>query len=335
MEMGTGTGPRLGKGGFILTTDDTARIRRDELLERAVVQGPRDRGVITVLVGATPGMLYTLDHDVTVIGRGGEAEVLVSETGVSRRHAAIERIGDGFVLRDLGSTNGTSLDGVPVTAPMTLHDGARIGLGSGTILGFSLRDAVEQAAARQTHDLAMRDPLTGLYNRRHLAERLSSELAYARRHNAAISALLIDIDRFKAVNDQHGHSVGDHVLRLVAAQLTGVVRCEDVLARFGGEEFLVIARGIDEAGATALGERIRSSMAQVNVPGAASLHITVSVGIAHAPEGSASPAQQLLRLADETLYRAKDGGRDRVELSRVASPTETMRQLPVPYDRDE
>lgn len=300
-----------------------------------MVQGPRDRGVITVLVGSTPGMLYALDHDVTVIGRGGEAEILVSETGVSRRHASISRDGDAYLLDDLKSTNGTTLDGVRITAPVALHDGARIGLGNGIILGFSLRDAVEQAAARRTHDLTMRDPLTGLYNRRHLDERLQSELAYARRHGASISALLIDIDRFKSVNDQHGHSIGDHVLRLVAEQLNLVVRCEDVLARFGGEEFLVIARGIDAGGAAALGERIRASVAGIIVPGISTLLVSVSVGIAHASGGSAASAQQLLSLADQTLYLAKDSGRDRVEINYIASPSETMRQMAIVADADD
>lgn len=318
--------------GYVLTTDDTARIRRDDILKHATIRGPRDCGVVTVLAGPTPGMLYPLDHDVTVIGRGGEAEILVAETGVSRRHAAIEQTGEGFILHDLGSTNGTTLDGVRIEhgGTVSLQDGARIGLGNATVLGFSLSDAIERDAARQSHDLAMRDPLTGLYNRRHLSERLVSELAYARRHGVSISVLLIDIDRFKAVNDTHGHAVGDHVLRLVADQLGIVVRCEDLLSRFGGEEFLVVARGIDDGGAAALGERIRQAMTHVVVPGTGTgtpLKITVSVGVAHAPGGAAASPDQLLRLADATLYQAKDGGRDRVELARVPAPPDTLRQL--------
>lgn len=310
---------------------DTARITLDEGLSDAVVSGPRDRGVVTVLAGPTPGLLFTLERDRTLIGRGGNVDILIGDNGISRRHAAIVRAPGGYVLEDLGSTNGTTVDGTLVRGQMALRDGARIGLGRESVLGFSLRDQVEHDAARQTHDLAMRDPLTGLYNRRHLGERLDGELAYVQRHGGSITVLMADIDYFKAINDDHGHTVGDHVLRLVAEQLSKVVRREDVLSRYGGEEFLIIARGIDRAGARALGERVREAIAAVGMPVEAERPLTVSVGIAHAA-GQAQVVDDstlLLQLADGALYAAKAAGRNRVELRMAASASPTIR-LPSP-----
>ncbi|MDD9946786.1 MAG: GGDEF domain-containing protein [Myxococcales bacterium] len=294
------------------SNDITGRFRC-EALDAVATTGQREEGVLTMLTGPSPGFVYTLDAPSLTFGRSADADVVIADRGLSRIHARITREPRGFVFEDMLSTNGSYIQGQRVAKPQRLEDGQRISMGINTLLRFSLHDAVEQNAARMTRDLTMRDPLTRLYNRRHLNDRLMSEVAYARRHDVALTVLLVDIDRFKRVNDEHGHVVGDRVLRELADTLHTIVRTEDVLARYGGEEFVIIARAIDEYGANSLGERVRAAVAGMRVQGASGLFgITASVGTAHAKKGQVAEAMPLLETADQALYRAKNEGRNRV-----------------------
>ncbi|MDP9434589.1 MAG: diguanylate cyclase, partial [Actinomycetota bacterium] len=146
------------------------------------------------------------------------------------------------------------------------------------------------------------DVLTGLYDRRHMEEQLRAHLAAAARHGHPVSVLLVDVDRFKQVDDNLGHGAGDALLREVARRLSGQLRTEDVLGRWGGEEFLVLAPHTDLAAAGVLAERLRSSLAAAPVPvGGEAVPVTVSIGGAAAQAGQ--PGQErLLELADRELY---------------------------------
>jgi diguanylate cyclase (GGDEF)-like protein len=152
------------------------------------------------------------------------------------------------------------------------------------------------------------DGLTGLYNRRHIDEQLQNEIATAERHNQPLAVLLLDIDHFKQVNDVEGHPAGDQVLRLFASRLTAVTRAGDVVGRWGGEEFIVIAPHTDLDGAFGLGERIRAAIADEAMDlGDHSISVTVSIGCGIGIEGG-----NLVGRADAALYRSKDDGRNRV-----------------------
>jgi len=254
-----------------------------------------------------------------IIGRSTDVGITLPDDSLSRQHARIRRSGVGYMIEDMGSTNGTFLDGERLEGPAALEDGSRIHLGSRTVLHFRLHDAVELEAARQTYALAVRDPLTGLFNRRHLQERLWSEAAFARRHNTDLSLILLDIDHFKRINDEHGHAAGDAALILLAAALTALTRQEDVLARYGGEEFALIARGIDKTKTLALAERMRLAVEEQRLPiDKGTVSFTVSIGVAHWEAGSDAEAQQLFEAADRALYAAKDGGRNNVSLAPTA-----------------
>jgi diguanylate cyclase (GGDEF)-like protein len=158
----------------------------------------------------------------------------------------------------------------------------------------------------------IRDPLTQLFNRRQLDERLKTEFAYARRHDTSLHALMVDLDHFKPINDRFGHQAGDRVLREVARCLEHVLRIEDVVGRYGGEEFLIAIRGVDELGARALGERLRSTIAGLGIKHLdRPVPVTVSIGIGEL-RASHESAEDLLRAADQALYEAKAGGRDQV-----------------------
>jgi two-component system cell cycle response regulator len=175
-----------------------------------------------------------------------------------------------------------------------------------------LRALHDELARRnaELEQLARTDVLTGLANRRHADDVLRSTIASARRHERELCAVLIDIDRFKAINDHHGHAAGDAVLREVAARLTDGLREEDLAARWGGEEFLLLLP--DSPDATVVCERLRASIAAapVNVHGCLEVRVTASFG--WAPWSGHETGEMLVARADLALYAAKDGGRDRV-----------------------
>lgn len=160
---------------------------------------------------------------------------------------------------------------------------------------------------------ALHDGLTGLLTRRAFDDRLESAALEASRYHKPLSLIMADIDRFKSVNDTHGHPAGDAILQGFAHVLDRNLRDVDVLARYGGEEFVVILyeTSLDEA--VALADRIRADLAEqpFDVGGGRTLAVTASFGVASFPQDATS-AQQLLRQADQRLYAAKNGGRNRV-----------------------
>ncbi|MFI5210750.1 MAG: diguanylate cyclase [Gemmatimonadales bacterium] len=164
----------------------------------------------------------------------------------------------------------------------------------------------------QMKQLAETDPLTETFNRRALAERMAQELERASRYSAPLACLMADIDRFKDVNDRHGHLVGDNVLRQIAAIFRREQRTVDILARYGGEEFVLLLPETGPEGARIFAERVVQRVAAHEFgEGAHSIRVTISIGIACYPDGRVSDGEELLRLADEKLYRAKVEGRNR------------------------
>jgi diguanylate cyclase (GGDEF)-like protein len=174
------------------------------------------------------------------------------------------------------------------------------------------------ALHQQTRALSITDALTGLYNRRHFNERYAAEFMRAARYQRPLAVLLIDIDHFKKFNDEHGHLVGDKVLKLTAKVLEENIRKADLLARFGGEEFVVVLPEIDKEHARQVAEKLRRTMEQTHFPKEESQpsgHLTASFGLAAFPE-DASEGDALLQLADQALYEAKANGRNRVEAAK-------------------
>jgi two-component system cell cycle response regulator len=278
--------------------------------------GQRDRFTLTLLTGVEAGLVHWIDSEETVLGRGHGCRVRIDDSGLSRQHCRILKSPDGFVIEDLGSTNGTFVDGDPVREKHKLEDGVRIQMGRDTVLKFSIQDELEMRATRRLYESAMHDPLTGVYNRRYLDDHLAAEFAFAARHGTLLALLLIDADHFKRVNDTWGHAAGDAALRALAGHLQRSVRSEDMIARFGGEEFTVLARETSATGALAVAERIRKSVERtpVTLEGGQTVSLTVSIGVVHMGGARAYPnSQALLEAADEALYRAKEAGRNRCE----------------------
>ncbi len=283
---------------------------------------------LLVLAGPQLGDIFPLEPGrELVIGRRDDADVPIRDDGVSRRHASIRVEGEGALLRDLGSANGTWVDGAR-TDEARLADGNRVALGGGTVLKFAWADELEARWQMKLAESALLDPLTGVYNRRHVDERLAAEIAAAQRHGRALSVLLVDVDRFREVNEAHGQAAGDEALKMLAFVLRGAIRKEDVLARHGGEEFLVVARETALPGGRALAERIRRAVqrsrcawqAQDDAP-TVSIGVTVSVGVAELAPGRG--AREAVAAAEQALRLAKHAGRNTV----VALP---MRPAPTP-----
>ncbi len=165
-------------------------------------------------------------------------------------------------------------------------------------------------------DLSLKDPLTGLGNRRHFHAVLNRSIETVARSGDSVLLLLLDIDRFKAINDTHGHLAGDQVLRAIAGSLAHCVRPVDTVARYGGEEFAVILPHCRPVFGRAVAERIREAIAALSIPVTPmlTLNATVSIGGAYAPEWVRSTADLWIERADQQLYRAKSEGRNCVRL---------------------
>ena len=282
--------------------------------------GPEERasGVLTFATGLEAGRVFTLPElGMTTLGRSGECDLRFDDASVSGTHAQIARVAGVFVLVDARSTNGTYVNDERATQPVHLQDGDRIRLGKSAVVRFTLMNKEEETALKRVYEASLRDGLTGIFNRKHLEERLDAELAYAIRNRTPLAVAMIDVDHFKKVNDTYGHQAGDAVLKSTATLLARTLRTEDVVARYGGEEFTIVARGIELLQVGHLAERVRVQIEQMSVPfTTGALRVTVSIGVATlACCGEPPTKSNLLAIADRRLYRAKQTGRNRVVAS--------------------
>lgn len=163
-------------------------------------------------------------------------------------------------------------------------------------------------------ELAVRDSLTGLYNRRYLDETLEREVSRARREGVPLSLVMLDIDYFKRINDTYGHQVGDEALRMLASTLLADVRAEDVVCRYGGEEFLILLPSMPLESAVTRAEAWRAAVERLSMTlGEFQIAFSISLGVAAYPEHGKTP-DDLTRCVDLALYRAKHEGRNRVSV---------------------
>jgi two-component system, cell cycle response regulator len=259
------------------------------------------------------GQLLGIGQATTRLGRSWDADARIEDAGVSRVHAEVSADHGAFFITDLGSANGTYVNEQRIERAQ-LSDGSVVRLGTRVTLRFGLVEEDEKRALSYLHELGHYDPLTRVYNRRYLVQHLATELAFAERHQTSISIVLLDIDRFKQVNDEHGHQTGDQVLERVAGIVAAQVRTEDVVARYGGEEFMVVLRETPVGGAEVLGERIRRAVAEtvITTSDGDALQVTLSAGCASLSCTGGRRLADLIQVADRRLYQAKDQGRNRV-----------------------
>jgi diguanylate cyclase (GGDEF)-like protein len=292
----------------------TAVVNVAELRRSAYPAAP-DRHVLVRMDGINVGQLFALDRDELRLGRHTSSDIVLADDGVSRRHARITRDGEGYLIEDLGSANGTFVQGKRVERHR-LRDGDVFQVGPNAMFRYAYTDASQHNMLQKLYEASVRDALTGTYNREHFEERLKVEIAFAKRHQTQVSLLLFDLDHFKRINDSYGHPAGDAVLISIAERVSAGLRTEDVFARYGGEEFVVILRGIDLASAGRVGERLRDRVAASPVIfDHTKIPVTLSVGCAALGCCPEPNAEALVAIADRRLYAAKRTGRNRVVAS--------------------
>ncbi|MES1183350.1 MAG: GGDEF domain-containing protein, partial [Myxococcales bacterium] len=271
-----------------------------------------DRAVLLRMDGVQAGQIIGLEQWPFTVGRHPTNQLRVDEDSISRFHARIVRNGDEYTVEDMGSRNGVFVGGKRVTRAKLEHD-SWLQFGPRVSFRFSMTDVREERLLRKLYESSTRDALTGAYNRLHFEERLRAEVAYAIRHKTQASLVLIDLDHFKRVNDTYGHPAGDAVLKRACEACSRALRTEDVFARFGGEEFAVVLRGIDIKGASRLGDRLRQSLSSEVVEHEGHrIQVTLSAGAASIACCKNPSAEELISIADRRLYLAKQQGRNRV-----------------------
>lgn len=283
-----------------------------------VEDNPGDARLIRELLSDARGGRYQLSH-VDRLSKGTEYI----------RRGAVD-----VVLLDLGLPDCTGLDGlttvkglageVPIVVLTGLDDEAVAlaavktgaqdylvkGQVDGNLLWRSIRYAIERKQLEQKLAfVATHDSLTGLPNRFLLSDRLSVAITQAERKNECLAVMMLDLDRFKEVNDSLGHSIGDELLKVVAGRLIGIIRGYDTVARLGGDEFIILLTQINEKeDACEVASRIISLFTEPFIVGQNTISVTPSIGIALYP-GHGKDAETLIKNADAAMYRVKASGR--------------------------
>lgn len=292
----------------------------DEVSDQTVVTNIRGldktkekQAYVIFLSGPLVGKIHLLEEGAVTFGRGDDVSIPINDLGISRHHASIEFKNGRAVLKDLGSTNGTFLNGQHIEGTNLLADGDKIQISSSTILKYAYQDKIENIFHNELYKMAVVDALTGAYNRRYFEERIKEEFSYCLRNHVPLSLLMFDIDHFKSINDTYGHPAGDYVLSHVVTLTRSIVRGEDLLARFGGEEFMIVLKATDGDGALMLAERLRRLVDESHFEfDAHKIHVTISVGIATLSGHNLKDWEQMVHQADDLMYTSKKSGRNRV-----------------------
>ena len=273
-------------------------------------------------MGNPIGELVFLSKSGLTLGRARDNQICLSEAEVSRQHAKVELVAQGehplrVMLTDLGSTNGTFLNGKLIgvkSGSIRLKHGDVIRVG---VNAFKLKhlDDMERNYHEAVLAQTTEDHLTGLGNRASVLGFLGKHTDLSRRHRRPLSLILCDLDHFKSVNDDHGHAVGDCVLKSFAKVVLDRLRTCDHVGRIGGEEFLLVLPETKGREAQAVAEELRKALAAepfVFLDDRPPFHVTCCFGVVQLQEDDPDGGTLLAR-ADVALYRAKALGRNRVE----------------------
>lgn len=291
---------------------DKTIVASHKLLKEAKESESRKMPFVTLLQGSNAGQTMPVTENFT-IGRDEANDLPIVDDGASRKHARMTVSTDGKVfIEDLGSTNGTFVNGRQTSGKEELQDGDKILIGDTTTLKFVFQDTMEEQFQKTLYMSATRDSLTGIYNKKYFFEELGRNVNHHQRMQLPLSLILFDIDHFKNVNDTYGHPAGDAVLKTVARVVGSAIRKENTFCRYGGEEFVIILANTNLEKALVLAERIRDLVA--NAPANhedLNIKVTVSLGVAEL-NAAANNAQDLIAATDKQLYLAKKQGRNRV-----------------------
>ncbi|MBR2307615.1 GGDEF domain-containing protein [Fibrobacter sp.] len=284
----------------IVTPGKTIKFEKIELRPHLIILYPQ-----------TQFKQIPLPKGTITLGRGQDADVRLDDELVSRRHCAITFDGIRVTVKDLGSTNGTFVDGEFVEEKVLDSDN-RLQIGK-MVMKVEFKDKSEEAIDKALYEAATIDPLTKISNRRNFFDRSLGELALARRNNYFVHTIMVDADHFKRVNDTWGHQCGDMVLKEIARILNEEKREADLLARYGGEEFLLLLAGISPEDARKSAERLRKAVESHKFSWKDTvIPVTISLGLCSRQGENIGKIEELIAECDRLLYVAKEGGRNQV-----------------------
>ena len=293
--------------------DPNAQTKFLQLTERKEEQEEHRTPALVVVQGNEIGRRYKLEPGRWILGRDADrCDLVISDVSVSGKHAMVQVDPEAgrYGLLDLGSRNGTLLNGQRVES-CALRDGDKVFLGE-TVLKFTFLDSIESDYMSQIDQLMHVDSLTGLYVRRFFDHEYPKDFERAKAARRGFALMMMDMDGLKAVNDQHGHLLGSFCISETGKIILRKIKPHGVGCRFGGDEFVVYVRECSSEEAMRMAESIRRAVETFDFThGDVTVAPTISIGIAMLTPEIAS-AEQLARIADEALYRAKEAGRNTV-----------------------
>ncbi len=271
--------------------------------------------------GTGTGKRFLIDKAELNLGRAATSDIVLADNSVSRTHAHIYSEDMGVFVEDAGSANGTYINETKINERYKLSDQDLIRLGI-LLLKFFSADNVDGFIQDKIYQLATIDAGTQIFNKQYLKDTLESEFRKAKSSAKNLTILVFDLDHFKKVNDTYGHNAGDQVLRDLAKVVKSCIRREDIFARFGGEEFVVILPNTSAQQSVKVAETIRQKCEETvhtiayveNGQNKQVAHTqTISIGIGGYNPNMTAP-KDLLELADQKLYQSKKDGRNRLTL---------------------
>lgn len=266
--------------------------------------------------GVALGKRYLFDDTEISLGRSPSADIYLNEGSVSRTHAVFLVTDQKVTIEDKGSSNGTFINEQKITSAHPLKDQDMIRVGS-ILLKFFANNNIDNIIQDKIYRMATIDAGTQIFNKQYLIDSLTSELRFSKAYRRPLSIIYFDLDHFKKVNDTYGHNAGDQILREGAEVVKKIVRKDDIFARFGGEEFIIVLPNTTQQTAAELAERVRKLLEDYvfelkTESGSVVNHKqTISSGVAQL-DSNMEKYEELLEAADKKLYISKQTGRNKV-----------------------
>lgn len=283
---------------------------------------PSDSAPCLVFIrGGIPGKVVELKLSIPcVIGRSSDCHLRIDEPTVSGKHASIYKQRGKLYIQDLDSTNGTLVAGKKISEAALIAGGELVNFGE-VLVKFLLHGSAEHDYHQKLYDSVYRDGLTQVRNRRFLDENINDILQLNEQTSSKLSFIMFDIDHFKKINDVYGHIVGDRILKQTCSLLERLLRKEDILIRYGGEEFIIVMPNTGPKYAEKIVNRILTVYRRFNFKkeGSGPEKVTLSAGISFIDYANTiyteTDATNFISAADKALYQAKRLGRNRAALA--------------------
>jgi diguanylate cyclase (GGDEF)-like protein len=300
--------------------DQTAILGFDQETINRELQKAKEQPACLILIRGTPqGHRFFITGDQMTIGRDPAADITITDPSISRKHARVTRIDGAVTLEDLGSSNGTSVNGKKIEPGMvtTLSKEDLIKLGN-SIVKYLPAGEIEIIFYGNLNQAANTDPMTKCFNKGYFVEAIEAEVKRAKALSTPLSLIFFDLDHFKKVNDTYGHEGGDFVLKEFTnlVRSLGVIQQKDIFARYGGEEFCLLMPSTTLEDSAKTADLLRGKIqAHEFLYDGKRIPVTSSLGVSELRSDMDS-ASDLIKSADRALYESKENGRNRVTVSR-------------------